>query len=54
VLERGARLWVPLARVTTPGIPGADLRAFTLSLDDLVVALFVTGRSATTLPTAVF
>jgi putrescine transport system permease protein len=30
------------------------LLAFTLSLDDLVVASFVTGPSATTLPMAVF
>ena len=30
------------------------LLAFTLSLDDLVIASFVTGPSATTLPMAVF
>ncbi len=47
-----------LARITLPGISPALvsgwLLAFTLSLDDLVVASFVTGPSATTLPMAVF
>jgi putrescine transport system permease protein len=33
---------------------GSWLLAFTLSLDDLVIASFVTGPSATTLPMAVF
>jgi putrescine transport system permease protein len=33
---------------------GSWLLAFTLSLDDLVIASFVTGLSATTLPMAVF
>ncbi len=45
-------------RITLPGISPALvsgwLLAFTLSLDDLVVASFVTGPSATTLPIAVF
>ena len=57
-LDLGARPWVVLARVTLPGIRPALvsgwLLAFTLSLDDLVVASFVTGPSATTLPMAVF
>jgi putrescine transport system permease protein len=47
-----------LLRVTLPGIRPALvagwLLAFTLSLDDLVVASFVTGPAATTLPMAVF
>jgi putrescine transport system permease protein len=47
-----------LARITLPGIRPALaagwLLAFTLSLDDLVIASFVTGPSATTLPMAVF
>jgi putrescine transport system permease protein len=47
-----------LARITLPVISPALvsgwLLAFTLSLDDLVVASFVTGPSATTLPMAVF
>ena len=33
---------------------GSWLLAFTLSLDDLVIASFVTGLSATTLPMVVF
>jgi putrescine transport system permease protein len=57
-LDLGARPWVVLARVTLPGISPALLSgwllAFTLSLDDLVIASFVTGPSATTLPMAVF
>jgi putrescine transport system permease protein len=57
-LDLGARPWIVLARITLPGIRPALisgwLLAFTLSLDDLVVASFVTGPSATTLPMAVF
>ena len=57
-LDLGARPWAVLARITLPGIRPALisgwLLAFTLSLDDLVVASFVTGPSATTLPMAVF
>jgi putrescine transport system permease protein len=57
-LDLGARPWTVLARITLPGISPALLSgwllAFTLSLDDLVVASFVTGPSATTLPMAVF
>ena len=37
-----------------PALVSGWLLAFTLSLDDLVVASFVTGPSATTLPMAVF
>jgi putrescine transport system permease protein len=57
-LDLGARPWTVLARITLPGIRPALisgwLLAFTLSLDDLVIASFVTGPSATTLPMAVF
>jgi putrescine transport system permease protein len=57
-LDLGAHPWAVLARITLPGIRPALvsgwLLAFTLSLDDLVVASFVTGPSATTLPMAVF
>ncbi len=57
-LDLGARPSTVLVRVTLPGIRPALvagwLLAFTLSLDDLVVASFVTGPSATTLPMAVF
>jgi putrescine transport system permease protein len=56
--DLGARPWTVLARVTIPGISPALisgwLLAFTLSLDDLVIASFVSGPSATTLPMAVF
>jgi putrescine transport system permease protein len=57
-LDLGARPWTVLLRITLPGISPALisgwLLAFTLSLDDLVVASFVSGPSATTLPMAVF
>src|SRR3989440_2753096 len=57
-LDLGARPWTVLARITLPGISPALvsgwLLAFTLSLDDLVIASFVTGPSATTLPMAVY
>jgi putrescine transport system permease protein len=57
-LDLGARPWSVLWRVTLPGISPALvsgwLLAFTLSLDDLVVASFVSGPSATTLPMAVY
>jgi len=57
-LDLGARPWTVLVRITLPGISPAVISgwlfAFTLSLDDLVVASFVTGPSATTLPMAVF
>ena len=56
-LDLGARPWTVLIRITLPGISPALLAgwllAFTLSLDDLVIASFVTGPSATTLPMAV-
>jgi len=57
-LDLGARPLAVLWRVTLPGISPALvsgwLLAFTLSLDDLVVARFVSGPSATTLPMAVY
>lgn len=57
-LDLGARPWTVLMRITLPGISPALasgwLLAFTLSLDDLVIASFVTGPNATTLPMAVF
>lgn len=57
-LDLGAHPWTVLMRITLPGIRPALisgwLLAFTLSLDDLVIASFVTGPSATTLPMAVF
>jgi putrescine transport system permease protein len=57
-LDLGARPFGVLWRVTLPGISPALtsgwLLAFTLSLDDLVVASVVSGPSATTLPMAVY
>ncbi len=57
-LDLGARPAAVLWRITLPGIRPALiagwLLAFTLSLDDLVVASFVSGPSATTLPMAVY
>jgi putrescine transport system permease protein len=57
-LDLGARPGAVLWRITLPGISPALvsgwLLSFTLSLDDLVVASFVSGPSATTLPMAVY
>ena len=57
-LDLGARPWTVLWRITLPGISPALvsgwLLAFTMSLDDLVIASFVSGPSATTLPMAVY
>src|SRR5437763_8186947 len=57
-LDLGAPPFTVLWRITLPGISPALifgwLLAFTLSLDDLVVASFVSGPSATTLPMAVY
>jgi putrescine transport system permease protein len=57
-LDLGARPFAVLWRITLPGISPALvsgwLLAFTLSLDDLVIASFVSGPSATTLPMAVY
>ena len=40
--------------VITPALVSGWLLAFTLSLDDLVIASFVSGPGATTLPMVVF
>jgi putrescine transport system permease protein len=57
-LDLGARPLAVLWRVTLPGISPALvsgwLLAFTMSLDDLVIASFVSGPAATTLPMAVY
>ena len=57
-LDLGARPFAVLSHITLPGISPALvsgwLLAFTMSLDDLVVASFVSGPSATTLPMAVY
>ena len=57
-VDLGARPWTVLWRITLPGISPALvsgwLLAFTMSLDDLVIASFVSGPAATTLPMAVY
>ena len=57
-LDLGARpssvLWRITLPVIRPALLSGWLLAFTLSLDDLVVASFVSGPSATTLPMAVY
>jgi putrescine transport system permease protein len=56
--DLGAAPWRAFVRVTlpllTPAIVAGWLLAFTLSLDDLVVASFVSGPGATTLPMLVY
>lgn len=57
-LDLGASPWDAFRLVTLPIIAPAVisgwLLAFTLSLDDLVIASFTTGPSATTLPIKIF
>ena len=57
-MDLGARPWTVFARITlplaSPAIAAGWLLAFTLSLDDLVVASFVSGPGASTLPMVVF
>ncbi len=57
-MDLGARPWKVFCVITlpliAPGIAAGWLLAFTLSLDDLVVASFVSGPGATTLPMVIF
>jgi putrescine transport system permease protein len=57
-LDLGARPWKVFAVITLPLISPALiagwLLAFTLSLDDLVIASFTSGPAATTLPMVIF
>jgi putrescine transport system permease protein len=57
-LDLGARPWKVYATITLPLIAPAIvtgwLLAFTLSLDDLVLASFTSGPAATTLPMVIF
>ncbi len=57
-MDLGARPWKVFAQITLPVIAPAIiagwLLAFTLSLDDLVIASFVSGPGATTLPMVVY
>ena len=56
--DLGAKPWRAFVRVTlpllAPAVAAGWLLAFTLSLDDLVVASFVSGPGATTLPMLVY
>ena len=56
--DLGATPWVAFRRVTLPllipGIIGALLVAFTLSLDDFIISFFTAGAGSTTLPIKVY
>ncbi len=57
-MDLGARPWRVFLVITlpliAPGVAAGWLLAFTLSLDDLVIASFVSGPGASTLPILVF
>ena len=57
-MDLGARPWAVFLQITlplaAPAVAVGWLLAFTLSLDDLVVASFVSGPGASTLPMVVF
>ncbi len=57
-LDLGARpakvFWVITLPLVAPALIAGWLLAFTLSLDDLVIASFTSGPSATTLPMVIF
>ena len=57
-MDLGARPATVFFRITlpmiAPGVVAGWLLAFTLSLDDLVIASFTSGPGATTLPMAIF
>lgn len=56
--DLGANSWQVFHRVTLPliwpGVLGGALLVFTLSFDDFVVAFFVTGPGASTLPIEIY
>ena len=56
--DLGATPWAAFRRVTLPlllpAIAGAVLMAFTISLDDFIVAFFTAGPGSTTLPLKVY
>lgn len=56
--DLGANRWETFRRVTlpliTPGIIGGALLAFTLSLDDFIISLFVSGPGTLLLPVEVY
>ena len=57
-MDLGATPFEAFAKVTlpliVPSVTSAYLLAFTLSLDDLVIASFATGPGATTLPMRIY
>lgn len=57
-LDLGARPWRTFFLITVPllapGLVAGWLLAFTLSIDDLVIASFVSGPGASTLPMVIF
>jgi len=57
-MDLGADEWATFRRVTLPlilpGVVAGALLAFTLSLDDYIVTLFVAGPGSTTLPLRVY
>jgi putrescine transport system permease protein len=57
-MDLGARPWKVFLLITlpliAPGVAAGWLLAFTLSLDDLVVASFVSGPGGSTLPMVIF
>jgi putrescine transport system permease protein len=57
-MDLGARPWRVFALITlpliAPAVAAGWLLAFTLSLDDLVIASFVSGPGASTLPMVIF
>lgn len=57
-MDLGARPWTVFLTITlpliAPAVASGWLLAFTLSLDDLVIASFVSGPGASTLPMVVF
>jgi spermidine/putrescine transport system permease protein len=56
--DLGATPWQVFRRVTLPliwpGVLGGSLLAFTMSFDDFVIAFFVTGPGAATLPIEIY
>ena len=57
-MDLGARPWQTFLQITVPLLAPALLAgwllAFTLSIDDLVIASFVSGPGASTLPMVIF
>jgi spermidine/putrescine transport system permease protein len=56
--DLGATPWLAFRRITLPllmpGVIGAVLMAFTLSLDDFIISFFLAGAGSTTLPVKVY